>query len=274
MKADVLSLDGKKLHSVELPKAFEADIDAGLIKRAVLSIQSQARHPKGAMPRAGRENTAQYRGRRSLPTHERGINVGRARLPRLNNRRGRLYGRVASIPRAVGGPKAHPPKAEADRTQKINKKEKRAALNSAIAATLSKEMVFARHVLGKDVSLPLVVEDSMESLEKTKNLKETLKALNVLSDIVNAKKKARRRAGKGKARGRKKKQKKSILIVTGKNSAVFKAGRNLPGVDICAAKNLNAELLAPGCVPGRLVLWSESALKAFDKKREKVENAS
>ena len=66
--------------------------------------------------------------------------------------------------------------------------------------------------------------------------------------------------------GWKKKVKKSILIVTGKKANVFKAARNLPGVDVCVAQNLNAELLAPGCVPGRLVLWSESAIKALDEK--------
>jgi len=261
MKADVFSIEGRKLHGVELPKAFEADIDKGLIKRAVLSIQSMARHPKGVMPRAGRQNTARYRGRRSLPTHERGINVGRARLPRLNNRRGRLNGRVASIPRAVGGPVAHPPKAEAKRFERINKKEKKAALNAGIAATARKELVGARHVLGKETELPIVVEADVEQIAKTKKLKQTLEKVHLLEDVLDAGRKTRRRAGKGKMRGRKKKQKKSILIVTGKNADVFKAARNLPGVDVCSVRNLNAELLAPGCVPGRLTLWSEAAIK-------------
>ncbi len=266
MKANVLSIEGKKLKEINLPKAFDADVDKGLIKRAVLSIQSMAVQPKGNKPRAGRDNTAKYRGRRSLPTQERGINVGRARLPRLRNRRGRLYGRVAGIPRAVGGPKAHPPKAEADKKEKINKKEKKAALLSAIAATAKTKLVSGRHVLSEKTSLPLVVENRFEGIEKTRELNDVLKALSVFPDVVNAKEKTRRRAGKGKMRNRKKKQKKSILIVTAKNAAVFKAARNLPGVEVCAARNLNAELLAPGCLPGRLTLWSESAIKALEGK--------
>jgi large subunit ribosomal protein L4e len=264
MKVDVLSVEGRKVKEIELPKRFEAEVDKGLLKRAVLAIQSNARHPQGTMPRAGRENTAKYRGKRSLPTNERGINVGRARLPRLNNRRGRLQGRVAGIPRAVGGPRAHPPKAEANKKQKINKKEKKAALNAGIAATADLKLVGKRHVLDKSLKLPLVVENSFEGIEKTKELSKALAALKVLDDVKNAKEKTRRRAGKGKKRGRKKKQKISILLVTGKTAPVFKAARNLPGVEVCVARNLNAELLAPGCEPGRLALWSESAIDEID----------
>ncbi len=271
MKAFVISVEGKKLHEISLPKAFESGVDSGLIKRAVLSIQSAGKQPKGAKKRAGRENTAKYRGRRSLPADERGINVGRARLPRLRNRRGRLQGRVASVPRAVGGPRAHPPKAEAKRKERINKKERRAALASAIAASVRRDLVSARHVLGKGVALPLVAEDRFEQVSRTKQLKQVLEALRVSPDLKNAKEKARRRAGKGKMRGRKKKQKKSILIVTGKNAIVFRAARNLPGVDVCVARSLNVELLAPGCLPGRFTVWSESAIKALHEKEKEKE---
>lgn len=274
MKATVLSLEGKKVKEISLPKQFEAEVDKGLIKRAVLSIESKALQPKGPSARAGRNNTADYRGRRSLPTHERGINVGHARLPRLNNRRGRLYGRVAGIPRAVGGPKAHPPKPEKDLREKINKKEKKAALHSAIAASTKPELVSARHVLEKEITLPLVLEDKFEAIEKTKELSKVLEAVHVLKDLDNAKGKTRRRAGKGKRRGRKKKQKKSILIVTGKNSNIFKAARNLPGVEICVARNLNAKLLAPGCLPGRLTLWSEAGIRALEPKAEAKKEGS
>jgi len=273
MRASVVSVEGKKLREISLPASFEAEVDSGLIRRAVLSMRSMAVQPKGIYPLAGRENTARYIGRRSLPASERGINVGRARLPRLNNRRGRISGRVASVPRAVGGPVAHPPKVEAKRFERINRKERKAALDSAVAATAKSGLVGARHVLPKEVSLPVVVEDSFEGIKKTKGLKLALKAMGLLDDVENAKAKARRRAGRGKMRGRKKRQKKSILIVTGKSADVFKAARNLPGVDVCAARNLNAELLAPGCVPGRLVLWSEAAIAELGKRGEAGERA-
>ena len=53
------------------------------------------------------------------------------------------------------------------------------------------------------------------------------------------------------------------MIVTKENSPVARAARNLPGVEVCAVRNLNAELLAPGCLPGRLTVWSEGAVKAL-----------
>ncbi len=278
MKAQVFSLEGKKLREVELPRQFEAELNKGLIKRAVQSIEAAAQQPRGSKKEAGRQNTARYRGSRHLPRTERGINVGRARLPRLKNRRGLLYGRVASVPQAVGGPKAHPPKVEKKRGEKINKKEKRAALDSAIAACTDKGLVEKRHKLGEKTALPVVVEDSFEKLNKTKDVLKAFKALGVLQDVENAKKKTRKRAGKGKKRGRKKKQKKSLLIVTKENSAVALAARNLPGVDCSAVRNLNASLLAPGCEPGRLTVWSEAAVKELGERKnkekgEKVEKA-
>ena len=268
MKADVFSVEGKKLREVELPKQFEADVDRGLIKRAVLSIQSAAIQPKGGYPKSGRDNTARYRGKRDLPTEERNINVGKARLPRLKNRRGLLYGRVAGVPQAVGGPSGHPPKVEEITLERINKKEKRAALVSAIAACARNDLVGARHVLGKELKLPVVVEDKFEQIGKTKQVVGVLSAIGIVGDIDSAKGKRRIRAGKGKRRGRKVKQKKSILIVTKEGAQVFRAARNIPGVDICVVRNLNASLLAPGAMPGRLTVWSEGAIKALGQPKE------
>lgn len=261
MKADVFSLDGKKMHEIALPKIFETEFHPDLIKRAVLSIQSARFQPKGKYKKAGRDNTAQYRGWRGLPRHERTINVARARLPRLKNRRGLLFGRVAKVPQAVGGARAHAPKPEKKLHEEINKKEKRKALHSAIAASVSKELVGKRHVLPEKISLPVIVEDKLEELKKTKEVITALAALHIAKDLENAKNKKRRRAGKGKKRGRKYKQKKSILIVTKKNSSVYKAARNLAGVEICEVRNINAELFAPGCMPGRLTVWTEGAIK-------------
>ena len=91
--------------------------------------------------------------------------------------------------------------------------------------------------------------------------------IGVGKDLDNAKSKIRKRAGKGKARGRVWKQKKSVLIVTGKNSPVLRASRNLPGVDAVTVRSLNVDLLAPGAQAGRLVVWTKSALKELDEKK-------
>ncbi len=266
MKASVYSIEGKQLREIELPKAFAHPLNRELIKRAVLSIQSKRKQPKGSNVRAGRDNTAEARSRRVLPHTERTINVGRARLPRMKNRRHLLYGRVARVPQAVGGARAHPPKSEKKIGEEINKKEKRKALLSAIAASSNRELVGERHLLPEGTKLPLVVESSFGELQKTREVLDAFKALNVLADIENAKRKRRKRSGKGKRRGRKKKQKKSVLIVTKGNTKVYRAARNLPGVDVSSVESLNVELFAPGCKPGRLVLWTEDAVKVLGEK--------
>jgi large subunit ribosomal protein L4e len=50
-----------------------------------------------------------------------------------------------------------------------------------------------------------------------------------------------------------------------KDNGIGYAARNLPGVEICSVAGLNAELLAPGAHPGRLVIWSESAFEEIDE---------
>ncbi len=261
MKANILGIDGTKKESIELPSVFETTYNPNLINRAVLAMQSAKKQPKGANPRAGKNTTAIYVGSRKAPTPMRSINVERARLPRLKNRRQLIAGRVAKVPHAVGGMSAHPPKAWKKYWENINKKERRLALKSAIAATASKALVEKRFIFAGE--LPLIVEDKMESITRTKELIGIFSKIGVVNDVENAKSKIRERAGKGKKRGRRFKGKKSLLIVTAKNDRVLKAARNMPGVEAVTINSLNAELLAPGGVAGRLVVWTEGAINAL-----------
>ncbi len=58
---------------------------------------------------------------------------------------------------------------------------------------------------------------------------------------------------------------KSFLVVVGKDSGIGMAARNLPGVDVSEVHALNAHVLAPGTHPGRLVLWTTSAIERLEK---------
>ena len=113
-------------------------------------------------------------------------------------------------------------------------------------------------------ALPLVVEDGVQSLQRTREVKELLMNLGVWPDILRASKK-KIRAGKGKVRGRRVKRRKGPLIVVAEDLGISKASGNLPGVDVVEVKNLNAELLAPGTHPGRLTIWTRSALSMLDE---------
>ncbi len=227
MKVQVYAVDGSVSGEIELPKVFEAPVREDLIRRAFLAALSHSYQPKGTKPKAGREYTAEYVGNRRVPTVWRTINIGRARLPRTKNYRYLIQGWVANVPQAVGGPRAHPPKVEKNLREEINKKERRKAIVSAIAATARKEYVELRgHVVPE--TLPIIVEDKLEGLKRTKDVKNLLEKLGVYEDVEKAKEKKRNRAGKGKMRGRRYKKKRSILIVVGEDRGIYKAARNLP----------------------------------------------
>ncbi len=270
-KANIFGIDGTVKSQMELPIVFSTEYKPQLIQRASQAVQTSKKQPKGANPRAGKMNTARYKGYRGVPAKHRTINVEHARLPRLKNRGALLYGRVASVPHAVGGPAAHPLKAWETIVEEINKKERKLALKSAIAATADKKLVGERFIVENE--LPIIVEDKFEETAKTNDVLEILGKIGAGKDLENARGKIRHRAGRGKSRGRVWKQKKSVLIVTGKNSPVLKAARNLPGVDTVTVKSLNVDLLAPGAEAGRLVVWTKSAIEELNDVKKEVKVA-
>ncbi len=242
MKAQVLSLTGTVDHEIDLPAIFDEPYRPDLIKKAVIAIQSRRRQPHGTYVYAGITASAESWG------SGRGV----AQVPRLKN-----SSRVAKIPQARGGRAAHPPKVAKILIRDMNKKEKRKALFSALAATTNPDLVRSRgHQF--EGSLPFVLDNQFEDLEKTKDVIGVLKAIGVYSDIIRAENSRKVRAGRGKMRGRRYKQRKSLLIVTG-NTPLVAAG-NIAGVDIASASSLNVEMLAPGTQSARLTLYTENAI--------------
>ncbi len=263
MKANVLNLEGKPVEKIDLPSFFSQPVREDLIKRCVLAFQANRRQPYGVDPLAGKRTSAHYHGRRGRRWAM--MNRELARMPRIHNSASFLNFRARFVPQAVGGRKAHPPKAEKVWEQKINRKEKILALISAISATAILDFVKKRgHRY--DGELPIIVEDAVEKLEKTKGVEEFLKKIGLEKELERAKEK-KIRAGKGKMRGRKYKKKKSVLfVVSHKNVPLAKAAENLPGVDVISAKDLNTEHLAPGAHAGRITIWSKSAIEELKKR--------
>jgi len=213
----------------------------------VIAIQSNRFQPQGRDKMAGKRTTAESWG----------TGHGIARIPRLKEVR-----RAAFAPGTVGGRIAHPPVVEKKIKKKIPKKEKRLALRSAIAATGLKEVVAARgHIVDDVPDFPLVVTEDIQSLKKTRELREVFINLGVWPDVYRVKESIKIRAGKGKMRGRRRKQAVGPLIVISKNDGIVEAARNLPGVDVAFVQDLNAELLAPGTHPGRLAVWTKSSIE-------------
>ena len=99
------------------------------------------------------------------------------------------------------------------------------------------------------------------SVKTTKQTREIFQNLGVYDDITRAKEGKRIRAGRGKTRGRKYKKVKGPLLVVGEDNGIKLGARNHAGVDVATVENLNAELLAPGTHPGRLTIFTKSAVE-------------
>ncbi len=258
MKAQVFSIEGQKKGEVNLPQQFEEAIRFDLIKRAVLAQQSNSFQPHGVDPMAGKRQGHPTPKRRKK--YKTSYGHGMSRIARKYSwHRGMQFSYVgAFVANAVKGLKAFPPLAEKVITEEINKKERRKAIRSAIAASASIDLVKQRgHRVDK---VPIIVENRMESLKKAKNVQELLNKLGLGKEMERVEEK-KVRAGKGKMRGRRYKCKVGPLIVVSKSCDIMKAARNLPGVEVIAVKDLNAEALAPGAHPGRLCIWSDSAVE-------------
>src|SRR3989344_1321533 len=260
--AKLYSIDGAELKSLNLPEQFDEEVNQDLIKRAVQVVRQSSRQKYGAAELAGKRSSAKLSRRRR--DYKGGYGKGISRVPRkVMWKRGSQFGfEGAFAPGMKGGRQAHPAKPEKDFSLKINKKERRKAIRSAIAATAIQIFVSPRHKLPK--SIPIIIENKFESFEKTKQVKDLLLKLGFEDELnrVNSKKV---RPGKGKNRNRKYSLKRGPLIVFSNPCLLEKASRNLMGIESVSVEKLNAELLAPGAVPGRLVLWSEAAIERLGK---------
>jgi large subunit ribosomal protein L4e len=250
------SLKGKTKKTVELPSLFQEEVRPDLIKRAVLASQSARYQPHAPDWYAGKRSSAFSYG----PGH------GVSRVPRVKGSRYPRGGAGAIVPQAVKGRRAHPPKVEKVLLKKINKKERIKALRSAIAATGDGGLVRAR---GHRVALeefPVVISDDFEEVKSAREVREVFEKIGLWEDVLRAKEGRTIRAGSGKRRGRRYKKRKSVLIVVAEDRGIAMGARNHPGVDVATAESLSCEDLAPGTHPGRLALYTVSALKRLEER--------
>lgn len=251
------SQDGSSKGKIELPEIFETEVREDLIIRAVLSEESEKLQPKGVFPRAGLQTTARYVGKKEA--YHSLKNRGGAKLPRELYPKGRI-GRVRVVPWSTKGRRAHPPKVEKVLVERINKREKKKALFSAIAATSKKELVGKKHIV-PDSDIPIILDDSCSSISKTKDVVNLFEKIGLIKDIERADE--RRKRNNGRKGGVK--TPKSILLISDKDSKLLKAAKNLPGVTVSKIDALKVSDLAPGGVPGRLTVWTKSAIENLKK---------
>lgn len=264
MKLKILSMAKTEKGSKELPRQFNEEIRQDLIYRGVLAILANKRQRYGTNPRAGKEHSTEISRRRR--NYRGSYGMGISRVPRkVMNRRGSHFTWTGALaPGTVGGRRAHPPKAEKIWKIKINSKERKKAIRSALAATVTREIVESR---GHKVPpiYPFIIESKIENISKTKDVKATLEKFGLKEELERVSKR-NVRAGKGKIRGRKYKKIRGLLIVVSEDCKLLKL-KNLPGVEIVNVKKINVETLAPGTIPGRLTIFTDRAIEAMEKER-------
>ena len=241
---NVIGVDGKTAGDVPVPPVFNTPLRLDVISKAVLAEQSHSFQRQGRNPMAGKRTTAE------------GFGVGRgiSRVPRIGGH-GPLSGQAAFAPGTRGGRLAFPPVSMANPAKSINKKERRLALRSALAASASTSIVKKRgHKFEEEMMFPLVVSDAIEKITKTSEARKFLLSLGLWDDIARVEKS--RQTLRGRTRHRV-----GPLIVVGELQGAHRAFRNFDGVEVVRAQDLSVENLAPGTHPGRLTVWSESAFK-------------
>lgn len=257
MKAVTYSTDGTKQDDMDLPDVFMTPIRPDIIHKAYINLESHKFQPKGTHPTAGMDVVARSN---DPPTGQ-----GSSRIAKMRGGGGGRQGQAGGVASVRGGRQAHPPKVDKVIYKRLNKKENKLALCSAIAATASKDIIESRgHKTGANESFPIIISDDIESVSRAPELVGIIKSLGLSEDVERLKNR-KARTGKSSLRGRGKKVGKSILFVTKSAQNTSKACGSIPGVDARAVSDLSVLDLAPGSTLIRLTVYSRAAIEELAK---------
>ena len=257
MKVDVLTLDGKKSEKIDLPNVFETKLNSNLIHKAYINLESHGFQKHATHPTAGQDVVADSN---DPPTGR-----GRASIARMKGGGGGRQGQAGEVAGTRGGRQAHRPYVNKVIYKKINKKENKLALCSAIAATKSKELIQMRgHKIEGITSFPIIVSDEIENISTTNKMISVLNNLKITQDVKRLEKR-KKRTGKVALRGRTSKIGKSAIFVVSNTEKISKACSGIPGIDVCSVNDLSVLNLAPGGSLIRLTIFSKNALKEISQ---------
>ena len=262
MKIKILDINGQAKKTIELPKFFESEIREDIVAKVLEAKKRQQPYSPSSV--AGKQHSAKGKIVHRRHVWRSGYGRGQSRVPRkIFSQKGTKFNwQAAEVPQARGGMRAHPPKIlHFLKKLKINKKENKIALKSALSATANKKFLERKYKEVKNISkeLPLVVESGMLNL-KTKQFFDSLRKILGEELFSAAVIKKSIRSGKGKLRGRKYKSNAGALIVIGEKEKI-----KINNFDIAQAKTLNTTALANGGL-GRLTIYTEQALSELGEK--------
>ena len=136
MKSEMVvkSLDGSSERTMQVPQIFRTSFRPEVIHRVYVNLLSHKFQKQGRYPAAGELVSAESRN----------TGLGIARLARIRGQGFSRAGQAAAVAGVRAGRVAHPPESWKVIHKKINKKERRLGLCSAIAATSRKDLVEGR----------------------------------------------------------------------------------------------------------------------------------
>lgn len=245
------------LSEVRLPSVFNTPIRNDIVQFVHYNLAKNARQAHGVDPKAGMKHSAESWG------------TGRAvaRVPRVSGSGTHRTGQGAFGNMCRKGRLAFPLKTWRRWHRKVNLRQRRHALASAIAATAVPSLVLARgHRILQVPQFPLVLDDLAGQIAKTKDAVAVLQRFGAYEDVERCIKARTLRAGNGKQRNRRYKLRRGPLVVVNDESTNFiRALRNIPGVSTLHVKRLNISHLAPGGQVGRFVIYTRSAFVELEK---------
>src|SRR6478672_9244608 len=252
MNTSIFDLKGNEQSKIDLPEIFNFPYRPEIIKKVYVNMDSHHYQEQGRYPAAGEVVSAESRN----------TGQGIARIARARGEGFPRAGQAAGVAGVRHGRVAHPPESWKNIYKKINKKENRLGLCSAIAATARKELVVKRgHKVENISTFPLVVSNDIELVSKAKDLQNAFNMLG-LKDELDRAHRSKSRTGTARRRGRRKRAPKSILLVIGKeNQTVMRLSGSLPGIDIKHVDSLSVLDLLSGSKPIRLTIFSQNAIE-------------
>jgi len=241
--------------TVTLPAVFTAPIRADVVHYVHTLMAKNARQAYAVSLKAGMQTPAVSWG------------TGRAvsRIPRVPGGGTSRSGQGAFGNMCRGGRMFAPTKIWRRWHRKISVGQRRYAVSSALAASALPSLVLARgHRIENVPEFPLVVSDSLNRINRTKDAKAALTKIGAIADVEKARDSKKIRRGVGKSRNRRYTQRRGPLIVYDVSEGLDKAFRNLPGVELALVDNLSLLDLAPGGHLGRFIIWTKGAFEKLD----------
>jgi len=243
----------------EMPRVFGSEIRPDILLKVFEAQKLSHSQGYGAKEGAGAQYSAsgilKHKRHDWKSTYGKGI----SRIPRkIMSRHGASFNWIgATVSSTRGGRRPHAPRSEKNLFKKINKKELAMAFASAFAGTVDAKSLEKKYgvkvnsgfVFGKEV-LDMKTKGFLELMKKVfgENFEKVLKKKSI-------------RAGKGKMRGRKYKTNAGMLFVVDEKEKMKRSG-----IDVVNVNELLIQDLSPNGEVGRIVCYSEMAIKEIGER--------